>query len=81
MKIENIEKAYLLAKALQEMEKISEFEDDDIYTTSSIMLFYKNTRFNISSLLSEEQQKDLVKKIFWMIGDRAEKIKQEIEEL
>lgn len=82
MKIGDIKKACKLAKDLQEIKKLSELAiEEDIYTASLFVLFYKNTRFNISSLLTEEQQKDLVKKIFWMIGDRVEKIKEEIEEL
>lgn len=81
MKIENIEQAYLLAKDLQEIKKLSELVvEEDIYT-ASLFVLYKNRRFNISSLLTKEQQKDLVKKIFWMIGDRMDEIKQEIEEL
>lgn len=81
MKIENIEQAYKLAKDLQEIKKLSELPiEEDIYT-ASLFVLYKNRRFNISSLLTEEQQKDLINQIFRMIEDRVEKIKQEIEEL
>lgn len=81
MKIANIEQACQLAKDLQEIKKLSELANEEDIHTASLFVLYKNRRFNISSLLTEEQQKDLVKKIFWMIGDRVEKIKQEIEKL
>ena len=83
MKIEDIEKACKLNKELKEINEIleAEFDKEGLPSSSVLMLYHNNERYNLTPLLTREAKIQILDIIFSECEARAKQIKQEIEEL
>ena len=82
MKIEDVEKACELNKDLEAINEIIALRpNEDILIASFLVLFYRNTRYNLNSCFTEETKSKIMNIIFAECEARAKQIKQEIEEL
>ena len=82
MKIEDIEKACELNKEQKEVNEILELKlNEDILIASFIVLFHRNTRYDLNICFTEETKSKIMNIIFAECEARAKQIKQEIEEL
>ena len=82
MKIEDIEKACKLNKALKELYEIRRLGCYIDRTLSSVLLlFYDNKRYDLNSLLTLEAKTKIMNIIFDDCEARAKQIEQEIKEL
>ena len=83
MKIEDIEKACKLNKELKEINEIleAEFDKEGLPSSSVLMLYHNNERYNLNTLLSQNTKRTIMNFIFSNCKRRAEQIRQEIEEL
>ena len=83
MKIEDIEKACKLNKELKEINEIleAEFNKEGLPSSSVLMLYHNNERYNLNTLLSQNTKRTIMNFIFSNCKRRSEQIRQEIEEL
>ena len=83
MKIEDVEKACKLNKELKEINEIleAEFDKEGLPSSSVLMLYHNNERYNLTPLLTREAKIQILDIIFSDCEERARQIKQEIEEL
>mgnify|MGYP003507035767 CR=1 FL=1 len=82
MKIEDIEKACKLNKALKELYEIRKLGCYIDRTLSSVLLlFHDNKRYDLNSLLTLEAKTKIMNIIFDDCKERAKQIEQEIEDI
>ena len=82
MKIEDIEKACKLNKEQKEIEEVLELKfNKDILIASFLVLFHRNTRYDLNTCFTEEAKSKIMNIIFAECEARAKQIKQKIEEL
>ena len=82
MKIEDIEKACKLNKELEAINEVLELKlNEDILIDSFLLLFHRNTRYDLNTCFTEETKSKIMNIIFAECEARAKQIKQEIEEL
>lgn len=82
MKIEDIEKACKLYNDLEAINEVLELKlNDDILIASFLVLFHRNTRYDLNTCFTEEAKSKIMNVIFTECEARAKQIKQEIEEL
>ena len=82
MKIENIEKACKLNKALKELYEIRRLGCWIDRTLSSVLLlFNKKKKYDLNSLLTQKAKIKIMNIIFDDCEERAKQIEQEIKEL
>lgn len=82
MKIEDIEKACELYKDLEAINEVLELKlNKDILIASFLVLFHRNTRYDLNTCFTEETKSKIMNIIFAECEERARQIKQEIEEL
>ena len=82
MKIEDIKKACELYKDLETINEVLKLKlNDDILIASFLVLFHRNTRYDLNTCFTEETKSKVINIIFAECEARAKQIKQEIEEL
>ena len=82
MKIEDIERACELYKDLETVNEVLELKlNEDILIASFLVLFHRNTRYDLNTCFTEETKSKVINIIFAECEARAKQIKQEIEEL
>ena len=82
MKIEDIEKACKLYNDLAAINEVLELKlNEDVLIASFLVLFYRNTRYDLNTCFTEETKSKIMNIIFAECEARAKQIKQEIEEL
>ena len=82
MKIEDIEKACKLYKDLGAINEVLELKlNEDILIASFLVLFYRNTRYDLNTCFTEEAKSKIMNIIFAECEARAKQIEQEIKEL
>ena len=82
MKIEDIERACELYKDLETVNEVLELKlNEDILIASFLVLFHRNTRYDLNTCFTEETKSKIMNIIFAECEARAKQIEQEIEEL
>ena len=82
MKIEDIKKACKLYNDLEAINEVLELKlNEDILIASFLVLFYRNTRYDLNTCFTEEAKSKIMNIIFAECEARAKQIRQEIEEL
>ena len=82
MKIEDIEKACELYKNLEAINEVLELKlNEDILIASFLVLFHRNTRYDLNTCFTEEAKSKIMNIIFAECEARVKQIKQQIEEL
>ena len=82
MKIEDIEKACKLYKDLEAINEVLELKlNEDILIASFIVLFHRNTKYDLNTWFTEEKKSKIMNIIFAECEATAKQIRQEIEEL
>lgn len=82
MKIGDIGKACKLYKDLEAINEVLELKlNEDILIASFLVLFYRNTRYDLNICFTEEIKSKIMNIIFAECEARAKQIKQEIDEL
>ena len=82
MKVEDIKKACKLYNDLEAINEVLELKlNEDILIASFLVLFYRNTRYDLNTCFTEETKSKIMNIIFSEFEARAKQIKQEIEEL
>ena len=82
MKIEDIEKACELNKELKEINEVLELKlNKDVLIASFLVLFYRNTRYDLNTCFTEETKSKIMNIIFAECEARAKQIKQEIKDI
>ena len=82
MKIEDIERVCKLYNDLEAINEVLELKlNEDILIASFLVLFYRNTRYDLNICFTEEMKSKIMNIIFTECEERAKQIKQEIEEL
>lgn len=82
MKIKDIEKACELYKDLEAINEVLELKlNEDILIASFLVLFHRNTRYDLNTCFTEETKSKIMNIIFAECEARAKQIRQEIEEL
>ena len=82
MKVEDIKKACELYNDLEAINEVLELKlNEDILIASFLVLFYRNTRYDLNTCFTEETKSKIMNIIFAEFEARAKQIKQEIDEL
>ena len=82
MKIGDIKKACELYNNLESINEVLELKlNEDILIASFLVLFYRNTRYDLNTCFTEETKSKIMNIIFTECEARAKQIRQEIEEL
>ena len=82
MKIEDIEKACKLYNDLEAINEVLELKfNEDILIASFLVLFHRNTRYDLNICFTEEIKSKIMNIIFAECEARVKQIKQEIEKL
>ena len=82
MKIEDIERACKLNKDLETVNEVLELKlNGDILIASFLVLFHRNTRYDLNTCFTEETKSKIMNIIFAECEARAKQIRQEIEKL
>ena len=82
MKIGDIKKACKLYNDLEAINEVLELKlNEDVLIASFLVLFYRNTRYDLNTCFTEEAKSRIMNIIFVECEARAKQIKQEIEEL
>ena len=82
MKIGDIKKACKLYNDLEAINEVLELKlNEDILIASFLVLFHRNTRYDLNICFTEEIKSKIMNIIFTECEARAKQIKQEIEEL
>ena len=82
MKIGDIKKACKLYNDLEAINEVLELKlNEDILIASFLVLFHRNTRYDLNICFTEETKSKIMNIIFTECEARAKQIKQEIDEL
>lgn len=82
MKVEDIKKACKLYNDLEAINEVLELKlNEDILIASFLVLFHRNTRYDLNICFTEEIKSKIMNIIFAECEARAKQIKQEIEKL
>lgn len=82
MKIEDIKKACELYNDLEAINEVLELKfKEDILIASFLVLFYRNTRYDLNICFTEETKSKIMNIIFAECEARVKQIRQEIEKL
>lgn len=82
MKIGDIKKACKLYNDLEAINEVLELKlNEDVLIASFLVLFHRNTRYDLNTCFTEETKSKIMNIIFAECEARAKQIKQEIEEL
>ena len=82
MKIGDIKKACKLYNDLEAINEVLELKlNEDVLIASFLVLFYRNTRYDLNTCFTEEAKSKIMNIIFSECEARAKQIRQEIEEL
>ena len=82
MKIGDIKKACKLYNDLEAINEVLELKlNEDILIASFLVLFYRNTRYDLNTCFTEVTKSKIMNIIFAECEARAKQIRQEIDEL